>query len=433
MGCNSSNVSCCNTPEGIPPDAERGEDKDSPPKSQVQEIVVPAELQTQEIVGDRIEPAGTTGTAMQSADAAVDEDVESNPNLEASDAAASASDVKVTLPSGVQSSTISDELPQSMDDVTQSPKPFFADLDDDTRAKLLQLLKDHDIFAAYEICPDYVEAEGYMQTYRRITGILCDKGQQKWEKTITGDLKDGDQWQLQYCWDGETPGAGGKEYLWVKLSIDQGIEWWKQLGSFHEPDLDMKTNSLLVDAFMIGQPTATHAIRCNIQSLLGKMFGCTQEYLEVRRFINKETGFCIEYNVSVENEELKKRGLDPGKMKYKKGTDMLLYIISFPRSATKCTAVLYTRAKLHLPGWMVSKFVSSVGPYMVRTLLPKMIEQQKSNPEYQARFAEDKAGFYAEFKDFTAKGVDEAQNRKEKYGALNLPPSSAVMGRFAQP
>merc|ERR1712125_173710 len=115
-----------------------------------------------------------------------------------------------------------------------------SELDLKTEAKLEELLKYHYILEAYEICPSKVEELGYLKTYRDTVDLLCGVDGQTWEKTLKGDLGDGDQWTLQYCWDGATPGSGGNEYLWVKLGMDQGLEWWKNLSAFHEPDLDKK-------------------------------------------------------------------------------------------------------------------------------------------------------------------------------------------------
>lgn len=204
------------------------------------------------------------------------------------------------------------------------------------------------------------------------------------------------------------------------------------MSAFQEPDIDKKTNPLVADARMIGNPAPTYSIRCNIQGFLGRLFGYTQDYIEVRRYINKETGFCIESNTSIDHEELARRGYDVGKKQYKKGNDMLLYVVSFPRTPTKCTAVLYTRLKLFLPAWLVSKVVSTIGPKLVRSLIPKLIEQQKTSPDYQARFAEDPQGLYAYFKDFQAKGLAQAEKRTERYSAQNLPPPDVVLGKFAQ-
>jgi len=323
-----------------------------------------------------------------------------------------------------------DPVPETTDSCNNSPVSF-ADLDLETRTKIDELLKHHYIFEAYELCPSHLEELGYMKTYRETAELLCTGGQ-KWDKTLKGDLGDGDQWTLQYCWDGATPGSGGNEYLWVKLGIDQGLEWWKSLSAFHEPDLDKKTNAVVADARMVGDPAPTYSIRCNIQGFLGKLFGYTQDYIEVRRYINKETGFCIESNTSIDHEELERRGYNVGKKEYKKGNDMLLYVASFPRTPTKCTAVLYTRVKLFLPAWLVSRVVSTIGPRLVRSMIPKMIDEQKHNPDYQARFAEDKQGIYAYFKDFTEKGLAQAQKRTERYSAQNLPSTSVVLGRFAQ-
>jgi hypothetical protein len=324
------------------------------------------------------------------------------------------------------------EVTKTVDACSNAP-PNYDDLDLETRTKFDELLKYHYIFEAYEICPSKVEELGYMKTYRDTVEVLCGKGGQTWEKTLKGDLGDGDQWTLQYCWDGATPGSGGNEYLWVKLGIDQGLEWWKNLSAFHEPDLDKKANPVLADARMVGNPAPTYAIRCNISGVLGKLFGYTQDYIEVRRYINKETGFCIESNTSIDHEELERRGYSVGKKEYKKGNDMLLYVVSFPRSPTKCTAVLYTRMKLFLPGWLASKLINTIGPKLVRSLIPKLIEQQKASPDYQARFAEDKQGIYAYFQDFTKKGLKQTEHREERYSAQNLPPPSVVLGRLAEP
>lgn len=314
--------------------------------------------------------------------------------------------------------------------VQRSPSAAFDALDAATRQKIEDLLSYHYIFEAYALCPEYVEAQGYLKKYREATELLVGAEGQRWEEPIEGDLGDGDKWKMQFCWDGLTPNSGGNEYLWVKLSIDQGIEWWKQLGGFQEPDLDMKGNPILADARMIGKPAPTYSIRCNIQGFFGKLFGYTQDYLEVRRYINKETGFNIESNTSIEHEELERRGYDVGKKKYKKGNDMLLYVISFPRAEQKCTCILYTRAQIYLPTRLVNMLMYSVGPKLVKKMLPKLVEDQRSNPEYQARFAEDKQGLYAYFKDFSKCGVSEAAKRPDKYSASNLPPPDVVMGRF---
>jgi len=294
-------------------------------------------------------------------------------------------------------------------------------------------LKHHYIFEAYDLCPSHVEKLGFMKTYRETAELLCGTCGQTWEKTLKGDLGDGDQWTLQYCWDGATPGSGGNEYLWMKVGIDQGLEWWKSLSAFHEPDLDKKTNPAIADARMVGNPAPTYSIRCNIQGFLGKLFGYTQDYIEVRRYINKETGFCIESNTSIDHEELERRGYNVGKKEYKKGNDMLLYVVSFPRSPTKCTTVLYTRVKLFLPTWLVNRVLSTIGPRLIRSMIPKMIEQQKYNPDYQARMANDKQGLYAYFKDFTKDALAQAKKTSCRYSAQKLPPPSVVLGRFADP
>mmetsp|Transcript_6854 Transcript_6854/g.12238 ORF Transcript_6854/g.12238 Transcript_6854/m.12238 type:complete len:448 (+) Transcript_6854:3-1346(+) len=305
-------------------------------------------------------------------------------------------------------------------------------LEESQRQRVHELIKGHYIFEAYELCPEYVECKGYMKNFRDTVNLLCGDTKINWHKTLQGDLGDGDKWKLQYYWGGKEPGSTGKEYLWVKLSTDQGIPWWKSLAGWQEPDLDCKGNPLLVESNFVGKPTPCYGVRCNIQGLAGRLFGYTQDYVEVFRYICPESGVCVECDRSVDHEDLKARGCEVGEAKYKKGNDMLLYTISFPRSENKSTTILFSRLQLFLPGWLVNKLINNIGPRLLKNSLPTMMERQGSDPEFLERYEKDKDGVYKYLREFERKSLAAAEKRTEKYSSEHLPPAKVVLGSFSE-
>lgn len=328
-----------------------------------------------------------------------------------------------------------DDLTSPADDVRRQPTPTSAaDMDEDTKKKVDKLLEGHYVFEACAVCPEYVEAQGYLITLRETAQMMCGNSQIQWDTTFEGPLgdpKNNDSYRVQYRWGGALPEEKGSEYLWIKLAMDQGMPWWKTIGVWHEPEWVARNDQKFIDAYMVGDVHPTHAIRCELGGIGHKFLGANEDYLEVFRFLNRETGFCMECNTSIEREELEARGIHLPKAKYKGGKDIRMHTISFPRNANQCTAVLLLRLKLTAPRWLVNQFLKNLAPRFVKDGLPGLFEKIGKDAELQSLMDADKAGVHGYFKDFSEKAL--LAHGAGKYNALNLPPPEVVMGRWSSP
>jgi len=300
-------------------------------------------------------------------------------------------------------------------------------LDEDVQARMDELLRTHKVFEAHDLCPEYVEARSCLDDLRMTAQHVC--GDSKLPSTRCGDGEA--KWQLSHGWGGPTLGSPGKAFVWWKLALDMDIPWWKSFGSWQEPDLDVKVNPTLVDAFFVGDVTVSHGIRCNIGGFAGRILGYNQEYYEVFRYLNPETGFCVECNRTVDHADLEERGFDVGKEKYKKGADTLMYVISYPRAENKSTAVFFSRTKPNVPTWVVNIVFSKVMPTLLKNIVPGILQKLNSDPDFLARYDEDQFGVYADLRSFNEKAL--AAMRGTSYDAQNMPTVDAVLGRFRAP
>lgn len=291
-----------------------------------------------------------------------------------------------------------------------------------------KLLLQHYIFEAYEAAAEYVEEREHLNEFRDLAHIMTGGLKLPWGKKHEGKIG-GSAFTYQYLYGGAQLGEEGTDYMWFKLCLDQEVPWWKLFGSWHEPEwnvkIESKRSSNLKAAYMVGDSHPTHAIRCQI-GRANPLVRYTQDYLEVHRYINKETGFCIERNVSVDHDELAKRGLDVGKAEYDKGGDTMAYILSFPRSETQCTGIFLMRWKPNnTPKWLID-LGTVFAPTLARVVLPQM-QADLEDSDLDALMVADKLGIHAYLQDFAQKALDAGVG---KYDALNLPPAEAVLGRW---
>lgn len=300
-----------------------------------------------------------------------------------------------------------------------------SDLDEETKIEVDRLLMNNYIFEACAICPDYVEARGHLKTFRDLAQCLCGDVQAKWERTYDGTIR-GCKYHFQQRYGGATVYDDGEDFLWFMIALDQEIGWGKMFGSWHETEWSVQKYREVKECYMIGDDHPTHGIRCEIR----KEFGQTsQEYLEVRRYFNKETGFCIESNASVSRADLINRGYTLGEAKHEPRGETLVHILSFPRSDTQSTAVFLMRYKPNnLPKWLL-RFATTLAPTLAKMMLPG-IESNWNDPSLQALMDADKRGVHGYFKDWTQKALAAGVG---KYNALNLPPAEVVIGRWTNP
>jgi len=301
-----------------------------------------------------------------------------------------------------------------------------SELDERSKSKIDRLLEDHYIFEACAICPEYVEAKGHLKKFRDLAQVLCGGLQIQWDGGYEGKIS-GSCYSCQYRLGGATIYEDGDEFLWLKFTLDQEVGWGKLFGGFHEPEFYDQVTPEIKECYMVGDDHPTHAIRCEIAKRYGKT---SQDYFEVRRYINKETGFCIESNASVFHDDLIKRGYALGKAKHEPNAETFVHILSFPRSETQCSAVFLVRWKpTHkIPKWAIRKGTLFL-PTVARLVLPT-VQATCKDPRLQALIDADKRGVHRYFKDWQQNALLTGVG---KYHALNLPPPEVVIGQWTNP
>jgi len=307
----------------------------------------------------------------------------------------------------------------------------YAALAPEVARQLDEHLEAHRIFEAYSICPAFVEAHGCMQHFRSAVDMVWGRGCEKWDGTLQGVLGDpekGDRYMVQHRWGGATPESEGTDFLWAKLSLDQNIPLWKAIGAWHETEWEAQHDKNVTACDMVGAEHPCHAIRCNFGGLAHELLGKRQDYVEVFRYVNFETGFIVECNRSVDHDELVRRGHKLEPPTYKKGHEVLIYLASWPRSETQNTVVKYIRVSTHFPRWLVNLAIRNFLPMLVEKQFPKMLEKTDRDPDLQRKLEEDRRGIHAYFRAFCERGLAAGTGR---YNAVDLPPKELVLGRWA--
>jgi len=309
----------------------------------------------------------------------------------------------------------------------------YAALEPAAARQLDALREEHRIFEAYELCPAFVEDRGCMQKFRSTVNFVFGQGRESWDGSLQGSLGDpgnGDRYTVQYRWGGATPEAQGTEFLWAKLCLDMNVPLWKAVGGWHEAEWQAKHDTNLTGCTMVGEDHPCHAIRCDLGGLAHQVLGKRQDYTEVFRYVNPETGFIVECNESVGHDDLVRRGHKLEPPKHKKGHDALIYLASWPRSQTQNTTVLYLRASVNFPRWIVNFAIRNFLSIILEKEWPKLLAKTDHDPELQAKFEEDRHGIHAFFRNHCERALAAGTGR---YSAINLPPKELVLGRWAEP